>query len=73
VEVDVLRHVAAGMAVQMKFDHIVLANPDKLTRDATAECPECILDAIGKAVDDLAHFQVHNHFCGMVAADWRWN
>ena len=43
MQINVVRHLAAGMVLQVKFDSVALAHTDKVPRHGTAECPEGIV------------------------------
>src|SRR5512137_2459360 len=71
VQVNVVRHLVVLVVVQMKLDLVVLPDPNKSPRYSTTEGPKDIIYAVGKPLDDLANFQMHNDLRRSFSRDWR--
>ena len=71
VQVDVVRHLAVRMIVQVKLDEVAFADADETAGHIAAERPEEILDAIGDPLDDFLHFEIHDDLGGVLARDGR--
>ena len=67
VQVDVVRHLARGMILQMELDGVALAHANEAARHGAAERPERVLHAFGNFEVDLFHFEIDDDFRGIVA------
>ena len=61
------------MVRQVELHHVALTDADERAGDGAAIGPEGVLDAIGKAADDLAHLQVHDDVGAALAGEGRWH
>ena len=73
VQIDVVRHLAGRMIVQVKFDEVAFADANETSGNFAAEGPEKILDAIGKLFHDFLHFEFHDDLGGVGTLDGRRN
>ena len=58
VQVNVVRHLAVGIIMQMKFYEVAFADADETAGNIAAKRPEHILDAIGEPLGKLLDFEV---------------
>jgi hypothetical protein len=58
VQVDVVRHLAAGMVLEMELDRVALAHADEAAGHRAAEGPERVLHALGDLTFDFLHFEL---------------
>src|SRR5688572_7794778 len=70
VQVNIVRHLAVLMVVQMKLHLIALADADETAGHIAAKRPEDILDTIGQALGHFAHLEIHDDFRRVLALDW---
>ena len=58
MQVDVVRHLAVGMILEMELDRVALAHADEAARHRAAESPERVSDAVGDRLVDFDHFEL---------------
>ena len=73
VQVDVVRHLAVGMVLEMELDRVALAHADEAAGHRAAEGPERVLHAFGDlACSTSLHFELDDDLgrvrCGRWAA-----
>src|SRR5262245_35410355 len=73
VQIEVMRHLAAWIVVQVEFHVISLTDANEFTRNFTAEGPDRVLHSIRQAAGHLLDLQIDDYLCGIPASDWRWN
>ena len=71
VQVDVVRHFAAGMVLEVKLDRIALSHANEAARYGTAERPEGVAHAFGDRHFLFGHLQFHDHLCRIFPRDRR--
>ena len=69
MQINVVRHFALRMIVQVQFHHIPLFDADEFPRHAATKGPERIIHALGEALHHFAYFQIDDNFGGMVACE----
>ena len=67
VQIDVVRHLAAGVILEMELDRVALAHADEAAGNRAAECPERVGDAFGNRLFDFDHFEFDDHLRGLLA------
>src|SRR5262245_56490695 len=71
VQIDIMGHLTAGVIIEMEFDNIPLAHPDKFPWHTSTKGPEVVLHAICQALHHLPHLQVDHDFGRMVTCNRR--
>ena len=61
VQVDIVRHLAARVVLQVELDRVALAHPDEAARHGAAEGPEGVVHAFGDRHFLLDDFEVDDH------------
>jgi hypothetical protein len=71
VQVDVVRHLVAGIVLQVELHGVALANPDEAARRGAAEGPERVADAFGDLLFLFDDLEVDDHLGRVAAVDRR--
>ena len=58
MQVDVVRHLAGGVVLEMKLHRVALAHANEAAGHGSAESPERVLHAFGDLALDLLHFEL---------------
>src|SRR6185369_7051968 len=70
MEVDVVRHLARGVILQMKLDRVSLPHADEAAGHCAAERPERVSHTLADFFIDLDDFQIDDDLGRMCAIGW---
>ena len=71
VQVDVVRHLAARVILEMELDRVALAHADEAAGHGAAESPERVRHAVGDLLVDFDHFEFDDDLGRLLAIGGR--
>ena len=71
VEIDVVRHFAVLVIVQVEFHLVPFADADEFSGHIAAEGPKDVLNAVGQAFANFLDFEIDDDFGFLLSGEWR--